>query len=363
MGARPCADRGARVRIEGLMPQPVYYLASFAFVLGVLVFVHELGHFLAAKRVGIRVLKFQLGFNPTVVSVRRGDTEYGIGALPLGGYVKMAGESPEDVERDERGQVMKRSDEFLAKSKWERFQVLIMGPVMNILLAFVLTAVVLYQGVDQPSFQNQPVVIGAVPEDSPAAKFDVRPGDRILAVQGHDVDTWEQFFLAIGTRPGREVSRKIRRDGVEITKTITIAVNRTPNRFEIGDIGVLPDVHPHVRTVQSGGAAEKAGMQANDVVASIDGKTITFASQLKDAIAKHPEQTITMSILRGGQPVTLKATPERHGDEGLLGISILDDLISQKPGLGEALTMSVQRNIEYGGKILQTVLGMITPQA
>src|SRR6266704_6711727 len=95
-------------------------LLSFAFVLGVLVFVHELGHFLAAKRIGIRVLKFQLGFNPTVISFRRGDTEYGIGALPLGGFVKMAGENPEDERSG-------RDDEFLSKSKWQRFQVLIMG--------------------------------------------------------------------------------------------------------------------------------------------------------------------------------------------------------------------------------------------
>src|SRR6266849_4910022 len=122
-------------------------LLAFAFVLGVLVFVHELGHFLAAKRVGIRVLKFQLGFNPTIFSVRRGDTEYGIGALPLGGYVKMAGESP-DEERTGG------DDEFLSKSKWERFQVLIMGPTMNVLLAIVLTAVVLYQGAQVPAFDD-----------------------------------------------------------------------------------------------------------------------------------------------------------------------------------------------------------------
>src|SRR5256885_10383698 len=108
-------------------------LLAFAFVLGVLVFVHELGHFLAAKRVGIRVLKFQLGFNPTIISFRRGDTEYGIGALPLGGYVKMAGENPEEARTG-------RSDEFLSKTKWQRFQVLIMGPVMNLAFALVLTA-------------------------------------------------------------------------------------------------------------------------------------------------------------------------------------------------------------------------------
>src|ERR687886_253132 len=134
-------------------------LLSFAFVLGVLVFVHELGHFMAAKRVGIRVLKFQLGFNPTIIAFRRGDTEYGIGALPLGGYVKMAGESPEEVERDEHGLIIRRSDEFLSKTKWQRFQVLIMGPAMNLGLAVVLMAIVLMQGAQVPSYQDKPVVI------------------------------------------------------------------------------------------------------------------------------------------------------------------------------------------------------------
>ena len=138
-------------------------LLAFAFVLGVLVFVHELGHFLAAKRIGIRVLKFQLGFNPTILSVRRGDTEYSIGALPLGGYVKMAGESAEDARTG-------RPDEFLSKSRWERFQVLIMGPTMNIALAVLLTAIVLYQGAEMPAFQDQPAVVGAVAPGSPASK-------------------------------------------------------------------------------------------------------------------------------------------------------------------------------------------------
>src|SRR5207237_3487484 len=101
----------------------------------------------------------------------------GIGALPLGGYVKMAGDNPEDAPTG-------RSDEFLSKSKWQRFQVLIMGPVMNLLLALVLTAIVLYQGVEMPAFQDHPVVIGAVPADSPAATADIRPGDRVRSVAG-----------------------------------------------------------------------------------------------------------------------------------------------------------------------------------
>src|SRR5262249_25840629 len=169
-------------------------LLAFAFVLGVLVFVHELGHFVAAKRVGIRVLKFQLGFNPTIVSFRRGDTEYGVGALPLGGYVKMAGDNPDDV-------LTGKGDEVLAKSQWERCQVLIMGPVMNLVLAFVLTATVLYQGVEQPAFLDQPVVVGAVQPDSPAAKAGIQPGDRIVSIADHNVETWEQFYINVGTRP------------------------------------------------------------------------------------------------------------------------------------------------------------------
>jgi regulator of sigma E protease len=254
-------------------------ILAFAFVLGVLVFVHELGHFVAAKRVGIRVLKFQLGFNPTVLSVRRGDTEYGLGALPLGGYVKMAGDNPDEAQSG-------RPDEFHSKSKWERFQVLIMGPAMNILLAFVLTALVLYQGVDMPAFQDQPVVIGAVPADSPGAKADLRPGDRIIAVADHDVDTWEQFFLTISSRPNREVSVKLLRDGRLMTTTVTPVVPPGQSRFEVGDIGVLPDVHPHVPSVVAGDPAEKAGIKPGDVVVAVDGEPITFSSQLKDAIAK-----------------------------------------------------------------------------
>jgi regulator of sigma E protease len=227
-------------------------LLSFAFVLGVLVFVHELGHFLAAKRIGIRVLKFQLGFNPTIVSFRRGETEYSIGALPLGGYVKMAGESPEDVERDEQGQVIPRPDEFLSKSKWERFQVLIMGPVMNLLLAFVLTAVVLYQGAEVGAYEDQPVVVGVVAADSPAARAGVRPGDRIVSVADRRVDTWEQFLTAVMTRPNREIPIRLVRDGGELTMKVTPSVLPGESRFLIGDIGVLPTVHPHVRSVSAG---------------------------------------------------------------------------------------------------------------
>jgi regulator of sigma E protease len=337
-------------------------LLAFAFVLGVLVFVHELGHFLAAKRVGIKVLKFQLGFNPTIFSFRRGDTEYGIGALPLGGYVKMAGETPEDVERDAAGNQIRRDDEFLSKSKWERFQVLIMGPVMNLLLAFVLTALVLYQGGDILTYQDQPPVVGVVAAGSPASKVDIQPGDRIVSVADHGVDTWEQFYIGVGSRPNRETSIGLLRNGLELTRTVIPVPPPGQTRFEIGDIGVLPNVHPHVRSVSAGEAAERAGLKAGDVVVAIDGQTITFASQLKDTISKHPEQTIAMTIVRNGETMSIQATPAKRNNQGLLGIGIGDETKSIKPTVTEAIGLSAKKNVEYAGLILQTVWGLITRQ-
>jgi len=327
-------------------------IVKFIFVLGVLVFVHELGHFLAAKRVRIRVLKFQLGFNPTVVSFRRGDTEYGIGALPLGGYVKMAGESPEEGPTG-------RSDEFLSKTKWQRFQVLIMGPVMNLLLAFVLLAIVLYQGVEKGAYEDQPAVVGVVAAGSPADKAGIRPGDRIVGVAGHDVDTWEQALLAIGQRANREIEIKFLRNGLEASRTMTPAVVGQ-SRIEFGEIGVLPGVHPHVRSVQPGGAAEKAGLLADDTVLAVDRQPITFSYQLKEAIAKRPEQEITLDVLRSGQHLTVRATPAKNGKEGLLGIGIGDDTVRIKPGVGQALELSVEKNVEYGRLIFQTLWGLAT---
>ena len=147
-------------------------LVAFLFVLGVLIFVHEAGHFLAARRVGVRVLVFSLGFGPKILKFTRGDTEYCVSAIPLGGYVKMAGENPDDPRSG-------KPDEFLSKSKWERFQILIAGPAMNILLAVIVLAVVLAQGTTVPAYRDEPPVIGSVVNGSPAQQVGLQRGDRI----------------------------------------------------------------------------------------------------------------------------------------------------------------------------------------
>jgi regulator of sigma E protease len=328
------------------------YVVSFVFVLSVLVFVHELGHFLAAKRVGIRVLKFQIGFNPTILSIKRGDTEYSIGAMPFGGYVKMAGEQTEDGPTGDPA-------EFLSKTRWERFQVLVMGPVMNLALAFFLAAVVLYQGAEIESYNDQPVVVGVVKAASPAARADIRAGDRIVTVAGHVVDTWEEFFIAIGTRANREIPVGLLRDGLDVTRNVT-PLSDDKSRFEIGDIGVLPNVHPRLRSVTPNDPGDRAGLKAEDVIVAVDGRPVTFHWQLREAIAKHPEQPMRVSILRDGVAKDLSVTPDKHGSVGWLGVLPVDDTISFKPGFGQAITLSVEKNIEMARLIFQTLAGLVT---
>ena len=335
-------------------------LLAFVFVLGVLVFVHELGHFLAAKRVGIRVLKFQLGFNPTILSFRRGDTEYGIGALPLGGYVKMAGENPEDVETDEQGRVIKHPDEFSSKTKWERFQVLIMGPIMNLLLAVILTAVVLHQGLETALYEQQPVLVGVVTQGSPAEKADIRTGDRIASVNGRSVDTWEQFLMAVGSKPNQEISIGLLRDGLEQNRKLTPTVLAGQSRFEIGDIGVWPNVHPHLKSVTPNEPGDRAGLKPGDVILAVDGAPMTFHWNFREMIAKHPDQPMRLTVRRDAAVQELMVTPGRHGTTGWLGVLPVDDTVSLKPGVGQALSLSVEKNIEMARLIFQTLGGLFT---
>ena len=324
-------------------------LFAFLFVLGVLVFVHELGHFLAARRLGVRVLTFSLGFGPKILKFRRGDTEYCVSVIPLGGYVKMAGESPDDPRTG-------RPEEFMWKTKWERFQILIMGPVMNIVLAVVVMAVVLAQGAEVPVYQDQPPLVGAVAPGSPAEQAGIQRGDLILDVAGRRVDTWEDLFIAVGTRPDRDVPVTLRRAG----QTRTVSVRPVPEtRYEIGSIGVMPDINPIVASVIAGEPAERAGLLAGDVVLAVNGERMVTRTQLVEAISRNGGREIELTIEREGRQQLVSATPEQRGDRGMLGIYVTEPTRSFTPGPFEAFQLSVERNIEFSGLIFRTIGSLI----
>jgi regulator of sigma E protease len=323
-------------------------IVAFLFVLGVLVFVHELGHFLAARRLGVRVLTFSLGFGPKLLKIKRGDTEYCLSAIPLGGYVKMAGENPDDPRKGS-------PDEFLSRTKWERFQILIMGPVMNILLAIVVMAVVLAQGAEVPIYQDQPPIVGAVTPGSAAEGAGIRPGDRILSVAGESVETWEDLFIAVGTRANRDVSVGYIRDGQ--TQLVTVRTE-SQDRFEVGSIGVLPNSNPIVKSVIAGEPAEKAGLKDGDIVLAVNGERMATRSQLIEAISRNGGHEIELTIKRGDQQLPVRATPEQRGDRGMLGVYVTEPTRMVNPTALEAIQMSLEKNIEFSGLIFRTLGGL-----
>jgi regulator of sigma E protease len=325
-------------------------LLAFLFVLGVLIFVHELGHFLAARRVGVRVLTFSLGFGPKILKVKRGDTEYCISAIPLGGYVKMAGENPDDPRSGQ-------PDEFLSKTKWQRFQILIMGPLMNVVLAVVVLALVLMQGAEVAIYRDQPPVVGAVVAGSPAEKVGIARGDRILTVAGDRVETWEELLLAIMTKPNRDVAMTVLREG----QTRTLSIRPTAEgRYEIGNIGVLPDTNPVVAQVIKGDVADRAGLKAGDVVLSVNGERMVTGTQWREVIERHGGRPMLMVVRRGDEEQQITATPEDRGDGAKLGLFIGEQTKTFKPGPLEAVRLSVEQNVKSSGLIFKTLAGLLT---
>ncbi|MGI8672969.1 MAG: RIP metalloprotease RseP [Luteitalea sp.] len=330
-------------------------LWAFLFVLGVLVFVHELGHFLLARWNGVRVLTFSIGFGPKLLKMTRGGTEYCISAIPLGGYVKMAGETPDDPRSG-------ASDEFLSKTKWQRFQVLIAGPAMNLLLAVGVMTFVIWSGATEPAFEQRAPVVGRVLPGSPAEKAGIRTGDVIVAFAEREVDTWQGLQMRVVPRANREVPIVIRRDGARQHLTV---VPEAQTKYEIGDLGIGPDIHPEVVQVMPGSAAEAAGIKPRDVIVSLDGvDTTTYTLQeLITRIGSKAGQPVAIGIVRGGQRQDLQVTPRDTNGVGRLGVQLSPfETVISKPGFAQAIGLSVRQNVEWTGLIGEMLVGLFTAE-
>jgi regulator of sigma E protease len=315
--------------------------------------VHELGHFLMARRIGVRVITFSLGFGPKLLSFKRGDTEYCISAIPLGGYVKMAGETPEDARTGS-------SDEFLSKSKWQRFQVLVMGPVMNLALAVVVMTFVLLQGARLPAFEDSAVVIGGFEQNSVAEAAGVQIGDRIISVDDKDVPTWKNFFIAVATRANRPVRLTIERDGKRIERQVTPAAI---DRFETGAIGVLPVTHPQIAEVRSGQPGAEGGLRGGDVVMGAAGEANVSRARLIELIRANEGKPLPLDVIRGDARVALTLVPRLIDQQVIIGATITEaEFKTVEPGPIEAVKLSLKQNWEWTTLIFETLGGLFTRQ-
>jgi regulator of sigma E protease len=326
-------------------------ILPFLFVLGVLIFVHELGHFLVARWYGVKVLAFSLGFGPKLIKVTRGDTEYCISIIPLGGYVKLAGETAEDKPSGD-------PTEFLSKSKWIRFQVYLAGPVMNILLALILTTVVLSQGADVPLYRSSAPVIGSVKADGPGARAGLLPGDRVMRVNDTTVNTWDDFDMAVLPKSGRQLTLAVQRGGSFLDLAVT---PDAVGDFEFGDLGVEPLHRPVIREVVPDQPAARAGLQVGDVLLAVAGEPRLSREQVIERIQKSPGRPLVITVERGGVAQDLTVTPEPSGDIGLIGVGIWPyETKRVDPTLLTAMSMSATQTFEGAQVIGTTLAGLFT---
>jgi regulator of sigma E protease len=324
----------------------LYTLLSFAFALGVIIVVHEAGHLLVAKAFGVRVMTFSVGFGKRLWGFQRGETEYRVSAVPLGGYVRLGGESPEDVDPSD-------PREFLNKPRWQRILVYLAGPAANIILAILVFSVVFMVGIEVMSFPDMPALIGGVEASSSAAQAGLRRGDRILTVKGEPVESWQDVLLGVMGSPDRPVPLTIRRGQQTLAATVT---PKLVPRYEVGDLaGMIPMVRPQVIEIVKGQPAEAAGFRPGDEIRAVDGKPVIDSQAFVDAISPRAGQQIGVQVLRDGRPLTLTVVPRNDNGSGRIGVKIG---FYQRFGPSRAFVEGTRYSVQTVEQIFQ-ILGKI----
>jgi regulator of sigma E protease len=268
-------------------------------VLGIMIFIHELGHFLAAKSFGVRVLVFSLGFGKSLLHLKRGDTDYRISALPFGGYVKMAGDDPSETRQGDGG-------EFLSQPRWKRFVIVVMGPAMNVLLAVVLLSGLYRFHFERPAYLDQPARIGDVDPASPAEQAGVRQGDLIVRLGAQDHPTWEDVEFKTLTSANEAIPLQLERNG-EIVKASIKPIAKGSNRA--GFAGWDPVAPGVLEGVEPGLPASKAGMKPGDTILAIDGRRVLYFPDVAYAIQTGHGKPVTFDVLRAGQELHIQVQP------------------------------------------------------
>ncbi|HSL82129.1 MAG TPA: site-2 protease family protein, partial [Thermoanaerobaculia bacterium] len=305
---------------------------AFVIALGVIIFVHEAGHLLVAKAFGVRVLAFSLGFGKRLFGFRRGETEYRVSMVPLGGYVRLGGENPDEISDDPR--------EFLNKPRWQRILVYVAGPAMNVVLAILLMAGLFAVGTSVVGdVGRDEAMVGAVAEGLPAAEAGLRPGDVLVSVDGKAVSTWQDFATEVSFSPGEPLELGVERGGERFHVTV-VPVKVEPYGF--GDVGVIPRLVPRVLQVVEGAPAAAAGLREGDQILTVDGRPVAGTGDLIASLEKHPGQEIVLGVRRGSKRLDVALVPEAN-DAGVGKIGALIGPYVRYP-LGQAFVASVRFN-------------------
>ena len=280
----------------------------FLVVLGVLVAFHELGHFLAARWVGVKVLKFSLGFGPKIFGRQVGETEYLLSAVPLGGYVKLFGEDEQEAASPEE---QRRS--FVHQSLWGKTLIVAAGPGFNFILAYLIFTGWLATGspLFVPTFRDLSPDVEALMANSPAEKAGLKVGDRIIRINDKDISTKTELLDAVEKSRGKQLTLDLKRSGQIKTVLVTPAPlpGQDPAAKEIAYYLGVEEPPPVVTAVLNGSPAAQGGVKEADRVVSIEGKPIQTWSEMTTIVKESANQPLQFSVLRDGSPVSLTITP------------------------------------------------------
>jgi len=348
--------------------------------LGIMILVHEWGHFLAAKWFGVRVDIFSIGFGPRLWGRKRGDTDYRLSALPLGGYVKMAGDNPAEERSGDPA-------EFLSKARWQRGMIAAAGPLMNALLAVVLVAALYKVGIPQPAYVDDPVEVAGVLKDSPAEKAGLQVGDRIVELIGVKNPTWndallELFFAA----PGKPVAMVVERDHQRLPLSVKAGGARGGgDQFLLIGYPIEPVI---IGRLTPGHAAERAGLQLGDQIVAFNQRPVSSPVQLAERIQEVGGRRAEMVVRRGpapaegprispdgplrpaGGPQELRVEVQpTYGDPGdgrkrwQIGISFRQQTLLKSYPLVESIQRSVWFNTKWTYQIIAVVAELFEGRA
>jgi regulator of sigma E protease len=311
---------------------------AFVLVLGLLIFAHESGHFFVAKLFKVRVLVFSFGFGRRLFGFRRGATDYRVSLIPLGGYVRMAGDTP-----DEGGPITATGapDEFLSKPKWQRFLILFAGPAMNILIAIVFLTVLAMMGTE---YRVVKPVIGSIVPNKPAAKAGLQPGDRIVRIGGETINDFDDLRLSITMNAGTPLRVEYIRNGQLHVTTLT--PDRENSEYgPVGKAGLTARFDPVVGRIIPNSFAAKAGIRTGDRIISVNGQPVNDMDQVNEVITKAPNAAMTLGFSRGATQYTVTypaaKLDERDPYRGFLPPTEIRKL-SLFPAIGE----SIQQNLK-----------------
>lgn len=293
-----------------------FQILSVVVLLGGLIFIHELGHFLVAKAFGVKVLKFSLGFGPRIVGFRKGETEYRLSLLPLGGYVKMAGDDPtETLSEADRGRG------FLEQKPWKRALIAFAGPAMNLIFPLLAYFAVF-------AFQTESIAphVGQVVAGMPAAEAGLVPGDRIVAINGQPIYTFSDLKRFVDPNPGRPLAMQIQRAGTVREVSVTPAPYQESDPIEtvtVGKIGIMPNPAAPVVGMDAEGAAFASGLRPLDRIISVRGVEVGSIEEalaaLEAGYATGGAFDVVASRMEGDTPAEIRLTLT-PGEGQVLGV-------------------------------------------